>query len=318
MHQRIDPSDRLLSLASAQKGVLSARQVTSMGLPLRCVERLITQGHWTRLTDGLYYVESGNPEWLGMAWGGLLLGGSRARLGFAAAGYLWQLIPEEPRTITVLVPYGNAIVNRGPWEFRRELPTARDQRSPGNPSRTTIEETVIDLCSEVEQARVLDLVTRAVQSRRTTAARILAQVDDRNRVRHRQYLRDILGDVAEGAQSALELRYLHDVERANGLPRATRQARARGGKAFRDVRYDEYSTIVELDGQVHVTEKLRDTRRDNAALLDGDVTLRYGWDDVAHRPCMVAAEVAAILRAQGWPGMATSCPHCLAWHQVAG
>jgi very-short-patch-repair endonuclease len=56
---------------------------------------------------------------------------------------------------------------------------------------------------------------------------------------------------------------------------------------------------VELDGHIHAGERLRDARRDNAALLDGEVTLRYGWRDVTERSCRVAWEVAAILRAQG-------------------
>jgi len=67
---------------------------------------------------------------------------------------------------------------------------------------------------------------------------------------------------------------------------------------------------VELDGQVHAAERLRDARRDNAALLDGEVTLRYGWPDVTERSCRVAWEVAAILRAQGWAGEPRRCPLC--------
>ncbi len=37
-----------------------------------------------------------------------------------------------------------------------------------------------------------------------------------------------------------------------------------------------------------------DMERDHGALLDGEVTLRYGWADVTGRPCRVALEVARL------------------------
>ncbi len=51
-------------------------------------------------------------------------------------------------------------------------------------------------------------------------------------------------------------------------------------------------------------------RRDNAALLGGEVTLRYGWSDVTERPCEVAWQVAALLTRCGWQGMPVRCSWC--------
>lgn len=299
-----------MELAAAQSGVVSADQLNLCDFSLRSAERLVAQRHWRRLTTGIYRVGPDEPPWLGMAWAGVLLGGQHARLGFGAAGHLWGLVGDEPLSITVLVPKGRDIVDRERWVFARETAGCREQRSPGSPSRTTVEDTVIDLGRGASEKEVHDVVMKAVQSRRTTAQRILARVDQRAKVSHRRYLHELLADVAEGAQSALELRYLNTVERAHGLPRGVRQARARRGKAYRDVRYEKYSTIVELDGLLHALEKLRDARRDNAALMDGEVTLRYGWPDVTERPCQVAREVAAILNQRGWPGAATRCRSC--------
>ena len=120
----------------------------------------------------------------------------------------------------------------------------------------------------------------------------------------------MLGDVAQGAESPLELRYLTEIERPHGLPRAKRQVRSRRGKEIRDLRYDEWATIVELDGRVHIAGRFRDMERDNAALLGGDVTLRYGWPDVTERPCAVAWEVAGLLIRRGWTGVPTRCRLC--------
>ncbi|MFB9323480.1 hypothetical protein [Cryptosporangium minutisporangium] len=111
----------------------------------------------------------------------------------------------------------------------------------------------------------------------------------------------------------LEREYPVDVEQAHGIPPGTRQ---RGiGKTRDDVHYDDYDTTVELDGRaVHRPAEAawRDMRRDNVSAVRGDMTLRYGWEDVHTRPCEVAAEVAAVLRARGWRGQPTPCgPDCL-------
>jgi very-short-patch-repair endonuclease len=124
---------------------------------------------------------------------------------------------------------------------------------------------------------------------------------------------EALADVTEGCHSMLELRYLRRVERAHGLPRGRRQHRR--GRWCDDVEYDDFGVCIELDGRAaHPSEKaFRDHRRDNATGLSGARVLRYGYVDVANRPCMVAREVAAVLRAGGRRGQSRACgPGCVA------
>ena len=130
------------------------------------------------------------------------------------------------------------------------------------------------------------------------------------RVRHRDLLREMLGDVAKGAESPLENRDLTEIERPHGLPRAETSGPQSQRKEIRDLLYEEWATIVELDGRVHIAGRFRDMERDNAALLGGEVTLRYGWPDVTERPCAVAWEVAALLIRRGWMGVPTRCRLC--------
>jgi len=42
-------------------------------------------------------------------------------------------------------------------------------------------------------------------------------------------------------------------------------------------------------------------------MIAGEATLRYGWADVLGRPCEVAAQVVAVLRARGWTGKPPGC-----------
>jgi hypothetical protein len=135
------------------------------------------------------------------------------------------------------------------------------------------------------------------------------------RLRWRAEITQALGDVAAGAHSPLEFRYVRDVERAHGLPEPDRQARAAqdGHDIFRDALYRRYRLIVELDGRAHHPDEQRwsDQRRDNAAAVDGVITLRYGWADVTERACQTAREVGAALAGRGWDGPLRRCgPNC--------
>lgn len=310
VHARIDPSPDLLRLATHQSGVLSAEQALGHGLSRASLKRLVDQGAWRRLTRGVFHLGVGEPTWTAQVWAGTLVGGDRSRVGFTAAGHLWGIVPEPPSTLTVLVPHEAVLRDQPPWVFRRERPRVRQVQSPGGPPRTTLEDTVIDLASEATPRELVEVVTNAIQSRRTTARRVLACADRRARLPHRADLIELLADVAEGAESPLELRYLRDVQRRHQLPPALRQDRSSRRRAVRDLRYEKYALLIELDGRTHVPGRFRDMRRDNGALLDGEVTLRYGWHDVADRPCQVAWEVGQLLSSRGWPGRPSRCSWC--------
>ena len=173
-------------------------------------------------------------------------------------------------------------------------------------------DTVLDLC-EAGSARVVeDWVTRAVQRRLTTPQQLRRALSGRGRHSCRVLLAEILENVSEGAESPLEIRYLRDVERPHGLPRGARQRPSADRPALRDVLYERYAFIVELDGRKgHEGEgKFRDMRRDNAALRANLSTVRYGFGDVAGSPCDVGWEVARLLMRRGWPGPFTRCSRC--------
>jgi hypothetical protein len=184
------------------------------------------------------------------------------------------------------------------------------------PPRTRIEVTVLDL---VEDAKTVEdgfgWICRATGKGLTNADRLRGEVARRVNVRWRGLILEALEDVEQGVRSNLEYRYVRDVERAHGLPAARRQVRVvRGGRVcYLDNFYKEAQVGVELDGVVaHPPgERWRDFRRDNAGVVNGIATLRYGWADVAGRPCQVAAQVAAVLQGRGWTGSARACgPVC--------
>jgi hypothetical protein len=310
---RQEISEGLRWLAVLQAGVVSREQALGHGLSRHVLRRLVDTGAWLPVTRGLFATTAAPPSWEGLAWGGLLVGGERARLGPQASGYLHELVPEPPDPIDILVPATRVVRAAGPWQFHRETPGARSPRTVGAPARLTVEDTVLDLCAVGPERDVVSLVTSAVSARRTTAARLLRELRQRSRHSRRRLLRDILGDVAHGAESPIELRYLNDVERPHELPKGDRQQSRLGLPYCSDVGYDAWELLVELDGRAghDGVGRFRDMRRDNRFAARDWLTLRYGWFDVVNRPCVVAFEVASVLVRRGWTGLPSRCPRCV-------
>jgi hypothetical protein len=191
-----------------------------------------------------------------------------------------------------------------------------ESRHPSkNPPRTRIVDTVLDLVDVSQDPRGAEgWVTAACEKRLTTPGRLAASLARRKKIKWRPMVEAMLVDVAEGAQSPLELTYLRDVERAHGLPTGSRQVRVAGRRViWVDVDYEEYSTRIELDGRLgHQGEgRFRDRRRDNRAVVARVWSLRYGFVETFGAPCEVAMEVALVLADRGWTGTPRPCgPDC--------
>jgi len=311
------PCQDLLDL---QHGVIARWQLAQVGLSVRVADVQLHVGRWQPLYRGAYATFTGRPPRMAVLWAAVLRGGPGAALSYDTAAELDRLIDQPSRPVHVTVCAARQITISD-WEDRRACPKIivhrctrlNDARHPARmPPRTRIEETTIDLIHvspNLDQA--LSWLITACGRRLTTAELLLSAMENRAKLRWRSEITGALTDVGEGVHSLLEWRYVHGVEGAHGLPRATRQARSRAGQRRRylDNRYKEFAVAVELDGQAaHPIEaRWRDIHRDNASAGLGIVTLRYGWADVTEDPCRVAAEVARVLKLHGWPGHPRAC-----------
>jgi hypothetical protein len=186
-----------------------------------------------------------------------------------------------------------------------------------NPPRTRVEETVLDLTQTAATFDdVCGWVTRAFARDLTDEPGLRAAMRQRPKLRWRADLHELIAAAASGDHSVLEYRYDRDVERAHGLPEPVRQApftSPDGRNGRRDRLYRDFGVVVELDGQLGhgLEDQWRDKARDNAAAVDRQQTLRYGWTDVRRHPCATALQVASVLRAHGWDGWPRPCsPGC--------
>ncbi|NED96591.1 hypothetical protein G1H11_14870 [Phytoactinopolyspora alkaliphila] len=310
---------KLEELVQAQHGTVSRRQLADCGVTDRQIFRCLRSGRWRRVHVGVYATFTGPLTFSARVWAALLRAGRGAVASHQTAAYLDGVCDEPGTIIHVTVPAGRHV--RGRIEdvrvhYAHRL--GRTRHPARSPPRTRVEETVLDLVDVAARPRdVESWVTRACQRRLSNPERLAEALGLRKKIRWRPLLESMLSDVAEGAESPLELRHLRHVERAHGLPRGHRQRRVAGNRViWIDVDYDEYALRVELDGRVgHVEEgRFRDRRRDNAATVGGHATLRYGHAELFADPCGVAAEQARVLAARGWAGTLGRCgPDCAAF-----
>ncbi len=303
----------IAEVVAQQHGVITRDQALGSGYTPGGIRWRLESGDWRRLYPTVYLTHTGPVGWWSAAAAAVAYAGEGAVLALASAAHAHGLQPEPPALIVVAVPHERKVARQPGFQLRRRIYTAQ-ARCHGIVV-TDVEDTLLDLAgargSRLDSA--VGNVARAVQQRRTTPERVAERMASRSRQRWRDELKLALGDVADGAESVLEVRYVRDVERRHDLPRSRRQVPVEGDRIRRDAEYEEFATVVEVDGRIgHVGEGWsRDRHRDRRAARSGRITLRAGWLDVTREPCELAADIAGTLRSRGWTGIPTACsPTC--------
>lgn len=303
-------------LIAAQNGVVSRAQALGAGLTPARLRWLVGSGRWQPVHAHTFATFTGPLPFAAQVWAAILRVGDGAVAGHRTAAYLEGLCDEPGPVVHVTAPATRHVrgkVDGVRVHYAHRLASTRHPAK--SPPRTRLEDTVLDLVDAAPHPQEAEgWVTAACQRRLTTPERLAGALGRRKKIRWRGMVEAMLVDVADGAQSPLELRHLRRVERAHGLPTGCRQRRVAGRRvAWIDVDYAEFHVRVELDGRIgHTGEgRFRDRRRDNHATVDGHATLRYGHADVFDDPCGVATEQARVFRTRGWTGRPLSCrPGC--------
>jgi hypothetical protein len=299
-----------------QDGVASRRQLLGAGVTPGRIRHELATGRWQLLATGVYATFSGPVPPRALVWAAVLRAGDGAAAGPRSSLWLTGALDNPPARPDVVVPSDRHLGGAVPFRIYRRLGLDDAVQHAALPPRLRVEDAVLESCREIDRPEaVVDLVLRVIQRRLTTADRLLARLSARRAHRWRALLLDVLGDAGDGVRSPLELRWLHHVQRAHGLPEGALNRLDLGpsSRAYRDVEFLTWGLVVELDGQeAHPDDRaFRDRRRDNTVTVTGRRTLRYGWHEIVADPCGVAAEVAEVLRGLGWPGRVTRCgPDC--------
>ena len=312
-------------LLAHQSGVVSRRQLTSLGAEPHDLQRMLRRRDLTRVRDGVFVDHTGPLTWLQRAWVGVQVAwpaalshdsALRAADGPGRHGRDDALIHlAVDRDRAVRVPPGYVLHRFAGFEAKVQW--------NASPPRVRVEEALLDVVAHArDDLTAIAVLADAVQARRTVPARIRSALDARARIPRREFLHGVLTDVQGGTCSVLEHGYLTRVEQPHGLPIARRQLRdSTHGPVLRDVVYVPFDQVVELDGRMFHDSAARrdaDLDRDLDAAISGQSTVRLGWGQVYGRPCATAVRIGMLLNTRGWSGHVRACPRCPDHWRLAG
>ena len=301
-----------------QDGVVSRSQALRHGFSDNDIRRLLRRREWMRIHAAVYVNHTGPTTWRQRAWAAVLLAqpavlfGESALRAFDGPGRRGH---DDDGPVHIAIDRDRQCRAPADVVVHQVADLAVKAQWNLSPPCVRIEEAVLDVAARArDEFGAVATLAAAVQSRRTTAERIIRALERRSRLARRPLISQVLEDIASGACSALEHAYLQRVERAHGLPSAMRQVRASSrGPIYRDVVYEALGLAVELDGRADHTDSWdrdNDLERDLDAALDDLTTIRVGWGQTVGRPCSTAAKLAALMARRGWMGRFRRCPDC--------
>ena len=300
-----------------QGGVVSRRQVRLEGGDDNLIERMVRRRIWSPIHPGVYVDHTGVPsdEQARLA---AVLHAWPAALGGESALVAHGATLTSPAAIVVVVEHERRLVSLPGMRIDRVRGLEKKVMWNRQPPLLRLDIAALSVASarlrRVGEAAAVAALADVCQQRLTTPDRLLRTLADLPCLAGRAFLRLVLDDVATGAFSVLEHRYLTRVERPHGLPRSRRQQKFANGNrtGFRDVIYVAHGVVVELDGRLGhewASDQWEDLERDLRSAAELLQTIRLGWGAV-DAPCRLAPLLGKVLQHRGWTGAPHPCRAC--------
>jgi very-short-patch-repair endonuclease len=283
----------LAELASRQHGVVSAGQLSALGLDRAAVRRRVEDGRLHRVDRGVYAVGHARLTREGRWMAAVLRCGPGAVLSHRSAAGLWGFRPTAAARIDVTVPR-----DRG-HKARRGIVVHRPVRSPKSMVKegipvTTPTQTLIDLSSVLPDAALARALEVAEQLRLLDFAKLPPR------------LAELAGAIDPRLRSPLEAQLLALCRRRE-LPAPEVNVMVEGLEV--DFSWPEQRLVVETDGHRHHGTRAafeRDRERDAQLTAAGWRVVRFTHRRVAERRDEVAELLERLLsgrsRSRATPG----------------
>lgn len=298
-------------VAAAQEGLLARRQLRALDIDRHRIRNNVAAGRWSELSDNVVATTTGTLTADQIRWLGVLHAGPQAVVGDLSAAELLGLRTWHPDATTILIPQRLDIDEDVPGiRFVRTRRPIATYRHPGRDLPVCrIEPAVLHFAAYQHSRRTAQGVLAAtVQQRLARPVSLLTWLAAMRPLRWAPMFRQVLGEIAGGAESMAEL----DVGAmcaSTGLAPPTRQTRrtdTSGRTRFTDCEWrlpDGRIVVLEVDGAFHmdVEHGEDDPARQRGLTTTDRVVVRCTARELRDHPERVAADLLVL-------GVPRSCP----------
>jgi very-short-patch-repair endonuclease len=292
------PRDQIVAELS-QDGVVSLRQLESVGISESAVMRSLRAGRLHLVLPGVYAVGHPTLSWRGKLRAALLWCGEEAVLSHMTAASLRELLRSSSGLVHVTIPRGGKTSHK--WvrvHHTRHL--AEWERTQVNGlAITSIERTLVDIAAEVSQDRLEQALIRADRSGQLDWAALRRSARGKPNTRKLHAVIAAFDPLAPQANEGIERTFLRLIRKAR-LPKPEVNVWIHNHEV--DFLWRERRLIVELDSrEFHLTPTAfeNDRRRDIALQALGYTVLRITHRRLNEEPAAVIRELRYFLSGGG-------------------
>jgi very-short-patch-repair endonuclease len=287
----------IASLAAAQRGVVTHRQLIDAGVGRGAIAHRLAQARLHRLHRGVYLVGHSVPPPLARETAALLACGPGALLSHRTAAHLWRLTPRLPVDVDVTLIGGNRRGRPGLAIHRtRAIEGAERARVQGMPV-TAPTRTLLDLADTLRSEELEPILAEAVRRRLVRTGDLRKRLGDAGGRHGLGRLRSLLEQTGGPALTRSEAeRRLLALVRSGGLPAPDTNVSV--GRYEVDLLWREARLIVEVDGYAYHSGRPafeRDRKRDAELQALGFRVMRVTWRQLVDEPEAVLVRIAQAL-----------------------
>ena len=299
------------ALADAQSGLLARRQLNGLGFDNDYADDQLSAERWRLVSDVVVSTTTGSLTRQQLMWAGVLHAGPGSAIGGLTALERRGLKNWHRDDITVLLAKSH---NLQPLAGVRFVETRRPVglNATGELLTWRTEPAALLFAAYTPSLRTgLGLLAAVVQQRLTMPERLLKEIDRMQPLRRAKRFKQMLGQIADGAQSLAEAQ-IETMCVDHGLPLPARQSKrldASGRVRYTDAEWplpDGRRAMLEVDGGFHmeVGHWEDDIARERDLVATGAVVLRCTDRELTDEPSRIAASLRAVgvgLRESGRP-----------------
>jgi very-short-patch-repair endonuclease/predicted transcriptional regulator of viral defense system len=270
----------------------------------RTIGTWVATGKLVLLRPGVYALPPVADGWRARLAAALTRGNGVASHVTALA--LWELVEHPPGPVHVTVDLSRSARGSRGVTVHRSAGIDDERRRVGSVSVTSVERSLVDSWARpapLGRQDVRAAAITAVRRRQASVRELGVELDRRPRLPGRAELARLVGLLADGCQSELEIWGCLNVLRGPGMPRIVQQRRVVvAGEVFvLDAAYDDVLLAVEMDGAAwHGSrqQRERDIRRDALLATVGWQTLRFGYRRMTSAPAGCRRDIRAAFTAR--------------------